>query len=259
MRKLTILSLVVTLASLSLMANAGDRQHEIQLANKKSVSHDKAPAEIILVSKERAGVTNSNGTGLYWDIIRAVYAPVGVRPRFIIRSRVGSVDLDSNKKADAVVGAYREDLEGVLFPNYPLAKENVLVVFKKEKLSQWEGIDSIQGKRVAWVKDFHFERYLGVPVNKQLFSAREHILKLLENDQIDFFVDTQYELESALNSKRLDITNLTAEILMDMDLYLAFANSKKGSKLRDIFNTRFPKLVESGELEKLLVKWNSKL
>jgi len=96
-------------------------------------------------------------------------------------------------------------------------------------------------------------------VEKRIFTARNNILRLLETDQIDFFVDIQNELEVALNSKILDITNLTAEILMNLDLYLAFANNERGSKLRDIFNNRFPELVESGEIEKLFAKWNGNL
>ncbi len=233
-----------------------DVPDEILLARHGLSGESNTPTDIILASKERAGATNRDGTGLYWDIIRAVYAPVGVKTKFIIRSRFHSIDLVKNQKADAVVGTFRDDIEGVLFPKFPLAKEIVFVVFKKERLNQWEGIDSITGKRVAWIKDFHFDRHMDVTAEKTEFETRDHILRLLETDQIDFFVDTQNGLEAALNSKKLDLTNLTAEILMNIDLYLAFADNEKGSKLRAIFNKRFPELVESGEIENLFVKWN---
>jgi polar amino acid transport system substrate-binding protein len=44
-----------------------------------------SPTEIILASEEWANATNRDGTGLYWDIFRAVYEPVGIKTRFIIR------------------------------------------------------------------------------------------------------------------------------------------------------------------------------
>jgi polar amino acid transport system substrate-binding protein len=229
---------------------------ETLLARHEIYLDSNTPTDIILASRERAGATNRDGTGLYWDIIKAVYAPVGVKTKFIIRSGFHSIDMVKNQSADAVVGTFRNDTKGVLFPNYPLAKEIVFVVFKKEKLNQWEGIDSISGKRVAWIRDFHFDRYMDVAAEKCVFETRDHILRLLETDQVDFFVDTQSGLEAALNSKKLDLTNLTAEILMNIDLYLAFADNEKGLKLRAIFNKRFPELVESGEIEKLFVKWN---
>lgn len=240
----------------NLMSSSDELPDEILLASHELPADSNTPTDIILASKERTGATNRDGTGLYWDIIRAVYAPVGIKTKFIIRSRFHSIDLVKNQKADAVVGTFREDIKGVLFPKYPLAKEIVFVVFKKERLNQWEGIDSINGKRVAWIKDFHFDRYMDVSAQKTEFETRDHILRLLETDQIDFFVDTQNGLEAALNSKKLDLTNLTAEILMNIDLYLAFANNEKGLKLREIFNKRFPELVESGEIENLFVKWN---
>jgi polar amino acid transport system substrate-binding protein len=43
---------------------------------------------------------------------------------------------------------------------------------------------------------------------------------------------------------------------MQLDRYLAFSNSKKGEKLRQIFNQRYPLLVKSGEIEKLFAKWS---
>ena len=268
MKNILILSLLLILMGLSVAAYAETEANtepviesdevpdEILLARHELSLDSNAPTDIILASKERAGTTNRDGTGLYWDIIRAVYAPVGVKTKFIIRSRLHSFDLVKNQKADALVGTFRDDIKGVLFPKYPLAKEIVFVVFKKERLNQWEGIDSITGKRVAWIKDFHFDRYLDVTAEKTEFETRDHILRLLETDQIDFFVDTQNGLEAALNSKKLDLTNLTAEILMNIDLYLAFADNEKGLKLREIFNKRFPELVESGEIENLFVKWN---
>ena len=258
MKKKVILSFLLLVVSLSVMANAGEAPNEIFLAKKETAIGGNTPNEIVLASKERFGATNRDGTGLYWDIIRAVYTPVGIKPKFILRSRFGSVSQVKNEKADAVLGVFQDDIKGVLFPKYPLANEILFVVFKKEKLNQWQGIESIKGKRVAWINGFHFDRYLDVPVEKNIFTARDQILRLLETDQIDFFVDTQNELEAALNNKKLDLTNLTAEILMNIDLYLAFADNAKGSKLRDIFNNRFPKLVESGEIENLFVKWNGR-
>ena len=60
-----------------------------------------APAEIILASEEWANATNKDGTGLYWDIFRAVYEPVGIKTKFIIRSYKGSVSLVKKNQADA--------------------------------------------------------------------------------------------------------------------------------------------------------------
>jgi len=110
------------------------------------------PAEIILASEEWANATNGDGTGLYWDIFRAVYEPVGIKTKFIIRSYKGSVSLVKKKKIDAAVGIYPEEIKGALFSKYPFVKDYVLVLFKKNKLNQWNGQETLKNKKVGWIK-----------------------------------------------------------------------------------------------------------
>ena len=58
-----------------------------------SVLAGNAPTEIIMASEEWTNATNRDGTGLYWDIFRAVYEPVGIKTKFVIQSFDGSVSL----------------------------------------------------------------------------------------------------------------------------------------------------------------------
>ena len=98
-----------------------------------------APAEIILASEEWANATNKDGTGLYWDIFRAVYEPVGIKTKFIIHSYKGSVSLVKKNQADAAVGIHPEKIQGALSSQYPFVKDYLLVLFKKNKVDQWNG------------------------------------------------------------------------------------------------------------------------
>ncbi|MCW8994211.1 MAG: transporter substrate-binding domain-containing protein, partial [Psychromonas sp.] len=44
--------------------------------------------------------------------------------------------------------------------------------------------------------------------------------------------------------------------LINLNLFLGFANNEKGYQLQQIFDTRFAKLLESGEIKRLYDKWN---
>jgi polar amino acid transport system substrate-binding protein len=214
------------------------------------------PREIVLVSEEWANATNRDGTGLYWDIFRAVYEPAGVRTRFIIRPYSRSVRLVKHNRADALVGAYPAIIKGALFARYPFDKDLIFALFKKSQRAQWKGQISLRNKKVAWINGFAFDEYLHVPVLKKEFSSRKTILQLLDKNQLDFFLDSHNDLEAVLNRQIVDVTRYTVEEVMQLDRYLAFSNSKKGEKLRQIFNQRYPLLVKSGEIEKLFAKWN---
>ena len=217
---------------------------------------DNSPGEIIFASEEWANATNRDGTGLYWDIFRAVYEPIGVKTKFIIRSYNGSVNLVKAHKADAAVGVHRDVIKGTLVSKYPFDKDIILVLFKKDKLEQWNDQESLNGKKVAWIKGHAYDEYLEVPVVKKVFSSREHILRRLDADRVDFFMDAQNALEAVLNKGFIDVTRYTVEIVMDLNRYIAFADNQKGKKLKKIFDDRFPLLVESGEIERLFSKWN---
>lgn len=216
----------------------------------------KTPKEIILASEEWANATNKDGTGLYWDIFRAVYEPLGVKTKFIIQSYNGSVNLVKRHKADAAVGVYRDAIRGTLVSKYPFDKDYILVLFKKSTHRQWNGQETFKNKKVAWIKGYAFNENLEVPFIKREFEKREDILRLLDKDEVDFFMDTRNDLEAVLNKGIIDVTHYTVESVMELDRFLAFADNQKGRKLKKIFDDRFPLLVKSGKLEQLHAKWN---
>ncbi len=215
-----------------------------------------SPAEIIMASEEWANATNRDGTGLYWDIVRAVYEPVGIKTKFVTRTYNGSINLIKKNRVDAAVGIYPEQFQDGLFSRYPFIRDYILVLFKRNRLSQWTGQESLKHQQVAWIKGYAYDHFLEVPVHKREFSRRETILRRLDKDQIDFFMDTRNNMESVLNTGIVEVSHYTVETVMALDRYLVFANSQKGKKLKTIFDQRFPQLVESGEIERLFAKWN---
>lgn len=239
MKKLIFLTLIILLCSLCFPAMAGN-----------------SLGEIILASEEWSNATNKDGTGLYWDIFRAVYGSVGIKTKMIIRSYDGSVSLVKQQKADAAVGIYPDAIRGAVFSKYPFVKDYVLVLFKKDRAAQWDGQKSLRNRRVGWIRGYPYDEYLEVPVIKKEFYSRETILLRLDRDQIDFYMDTRNNVEAVLNKGIIDVTRYTVETVLELDRYLVFADNNKGKKLKYIFDHRFPLLVQSGEIERLHDKWN---
>ncbi|MBN2468914.1 MAG: transporter substrate-binding domain-containing protein [Deltaproteobacteria bacterium] len=214
------------------------------------------PTGIIVASEEWEDATNKDGTGLYWDILRAVYEPLGIKLEYMIRSYNGAVNLAKSRKVDAAVGSYINEVDDVLYPSHSFDQDVVAVVFKNGKCAQWQGRESLRGKTVAWIKGYSYEEYLKVPVVKHEFSEREDILRALENDRIDFFMDAQADIEPLLENGSIDAARYRMETVMELDLYFIFADNERGMKFKEIFDEQFPALAASGELQKLLEKWN---
>ena len=214
------------------------------------------PNQIIFASEERSNAANRDGTGLYCDIFRAVYGSMGITTKIILQSYDGSVSLVKQHKADAAVGIYPNSIGGAMMSRYPFVKDYVLVLFKKDKFKHWDGQQTLKNRKIAWMKGYAFDGYLEVPVFKEEFITREAILRRLDRDQIDFFMDTRNDMESVLNKGIIDVTRYTVETVLELERYLVFANNTKGKKLKKIFDFRFPYLVKTGEIERLYDKWN---
>ncbi|MBW2429903.1 MAG: hypothetical protein JRF56_13145 [Deltaproteobacteria bacterium] len=63
-------------------------------------------------------------------------------------------------------------------------------------------------------------------------------------------------MESVLNKGIVEVSRYMVETVLELDRYLVFADNRKGRKLKKIFDYRFPRLVKSGEIERLIAKWN---
>jgi hypothetical protein len=77
------------------------------------------------------------------------------------------------------VGIYPDLIKGALFSQYPIVKDYVLVLFKKSKLNQWNGSESLQNKKVAWIQGYAYDEYLEETAANDLLGFALTIIKLL--------------------------------------------------------------------------------
>jgi polar amino acid transport system substrate-binding protein len=195
---------------------------------------------------------------MYWEIFRAVFEPAGVKVKYMIRSYEGTMELARQQKVDAAVGAYLNEQEGVLFPKNHFGVDVVAVAYKKGKIAEWKGEASLVNKNIGWVKDYNYDQYLDVKVHKMEFETREDIVRVLEKDRIDFFMDAQEDILETAEKVHLDLSKYEIKVVKNLKLYLVFANNAKGQQLLKIFDENIQKIVASGEIKKICQKWEPK-
>jgi polar amino acid transport system substrate-binding protein len=215
-------------------------------------------SEILIASEEWKNATNTDGTGMYWEIFRAIFEPAGIKVKPMIRSYEGTMELARQQKVDAAVGAYINEQKGVLFPKAHFGVDVVAVAYKKGKLAEWKGEASLANKNIGWVKGYSFDEYLDVKVNKMEFETREDIMRVLEKDRLDFFMDAQADILDTVEKGSLDLSKFEIKEVKRLNLYLVFANNAKGQQLLKIFDENIQKLVASGEFKKICQKWEPK-
>jgi len=140
--------------------------------------------------------TNKDGTGLFFDIVRKVYEPVGIKMKYEIVPWKRAEKMIGSNKADAMVDVLR--INAVITPKHPMNVIPEYVVFKKERGKKWEGIKSLELGRTAWFRgyDLHKTPHLkGIKLKWIEIDQYATAWKMLEKERIDFYIDVLMDIE----------------------------------------------------------------
>ena len=102
---------------------------------------------IKIVTEEWEKCTNADGSGLYFDIIRAVFEPEGVKVSLQLMPYARAVETFQAKKADAVVGTYADEVDDAVYPKWHFAADDVSTLILKGGTIKIVGEESLKGKR----------------------------------------------------------------------------------------------------------------
>jgi polar amino acid transport system substrate-binding protein len=207
--------------------------------------------EITVISESWDGATNHDGSGLYWDIVESVYAPLGYTVVKKHASYAKSVEAVRMGQADLWLGSYKDEKTFALYPKYHFDQAVILAVFHSELFEQWKGQKSLEGLKVAWMRGYDYGKYLSANVVSQEVNQLANGLKLLKSERIDIFIDNKKDLIEPMQRYRLDNDNYMKKIILQLKLYPAFSNTKKGKALRKIWDERMKELIETTAFKEL--------
>ena len=219
------------------------------------------PNSIRVVSEEWQEHTNKDGSGLYWDIIRAVYEGKQINVDLATYPYKRTVHSVKTNSADAWVGSYRDEEAFAIYPKWHFDADVVVAIYKKEHFSQWNGEATIDGKKVGWIRGYDYDQYLTISLEKTEISTRKSGLGMLKKDRIDVFIDAKSLLEEEIQKPYIqngfiNLPEYEVKRVLQLNLFLGFANTNKGKELAKIWDQRFEAMLDSGEIRKLYAKWN---
>ncbi len=223
------------------------------------------PKIINIVCAEWEGYTNQDGSGVYWEIVKAVYEPVGIKVETEVLPWKRADVMTLNKKKDAIAGDYYyKDKVGkeFLYPSWHFSVEDdIVAIFKASAISDWDsnGIKSMADKTVGWIRGYGFDTsdWLAVKVNKYELNNLLQGIKMLQGGRIDVLIDYSSSLKIESKKAKIDLSNdfKSQTIKMGEKLFLKFANTEQSKKLIKIYDKRMTELAKSGEIEKIFKKW----
>ena len=203
--------------------------------------------------------TNQDGSGLFTDITRAIYEPQGIEVivEFVPYKR--ALNLLERRKADAMYGTYSAEVEAkpyLITPTNPIDKEQTLAIFKRSKVTLWQGQNSLINRELAWVRGYDYDTNLGIQVKKvsEVVDSQQG-LSMLQADRFDFFLDHSGALIDTINRIDFDVSDYRMEPVIEEDLHMAFANTERGQELARIFDQGIAELKRSGDLKTIFERY----
>ncbi len=216
--------------------------------------------KINVASEEWKDAAERDGTGLYWDILRAVFEPEGfsIVPR--MSSYDGSVRMVEQKAIDAMVGAYEDEIENAIYPKNYFGVDIVQAVYRKGVIDKWNGLESIKGKRVAWIKGYSYDEYLDEELIKTLkikrLTSKKGLYNGLNGSKLDCFLDAKGDIIDFFKAHpAYNEADYIRNTLLELKLFFVFTNNDRGKQLAQIFDKNFDELLKKGEIKKLYNKY----
>lgn len=205
--------------------------------------------------------TNADGSGLYYDLLRLVYSPLGIAVKTRSMPFVRAGLLLTMNAIDASVGSYSAETTKLgnwrfyLTPKQPIGTERLVAIFKQDRVAKWEYPGSLAGKKVAWIDGYSYEYILQVEMDYQKVDNQQQGWRLLQADRVDFLLESESDARAAACHCHIDLTDYRFELIEEKNLYIPFAKSRKGDWLRLRFDQRMDELRRSGELAQLYARY----
>ncbi|USD42705.1 transporter substrate-binding domain-containing protein [Vibrio sp. SCSIO 43135] len=212
---------------------------------------------VSLVCAEWPDYTNSDGTGVYWDIVREVYEPLGIQLTLRTVPWKRAQHMVKAKTADAYVGDYYDFVKhkiDYIYPKEHLSiEEHVSIIFKSGLKKEWDtlGIEMLSGKTVAWVRGYSYDTNFLSDISLKPLETNDYsqALKLLEHNRVDAVLDYQSNFKKSFAYNNPDYSIEPAK--QGEKLFVVFSNSEKSVSLAKMFDDRIKLLREQGKISKI--------
>ncbi|MBP7553739.1 MAG: transporter substrate-binding domain-containing protein [Spirochaetes bacterium] len=204
---------------------------------------------IKIVTEEWEGSTNADGTGIYFDIVRAIFEKNGYILDISIMKYIQAKKRVQSGESDMVLGVYEGEETGVIFPKYHFSSDDVTVLYLKG--GSYKNEKSLENKNVGWIRGYSYEKYIKTNMKIQRLDERENGVNMLAKKRLDYFIDNIYDIEGTIEELGLDSKIFETKLIKFLNLYPCFANNEKGATLSKIWDKEMDKLVKNGKIKEL--------
>ena len=226
----------------------------LALANSLSWANSK-PEVINVATDVWEGYTNKDGSGLYHEVLNRIYARSGTKVDVRYMPYGRSVVTLLHGEADLTTGNYRDTFKKEWYADCPLVKDNIDIAVNEDLYQQWQGPQTLKGKRIVSSYGMDFNQYfqLADTIYSEVRS-NELMVKMLVSGRTDAIIHYRKDIRSSYKKLGKDDYHIIPGVFT-MPSYFVFYDSPTALAYKEIFDREFKKLIRSGEWRKLIIKY----
>jgi polar amino acid transport system substrate-binding protein len=216
--------------------------------------------EVIISTDEWPDLTNKDGTGFIFDLLRAIYEPAGIILSHEFMPWKRTIHEVAAGKADIAIGVYKSDKASktevaLLKSIYPIIEERIEAVSLHEAAKNWQGQQSLADSKVAIVRGFDHHKLLEIKVKPYYVNDYDQALRMLLAERVKFVLGEQLLTYTILPKYLKEGHELSRNIVFSLPNYMAFTPSEGGRQLLKLYEQRIGQMQKSGELHAIYRKW----
>ena len=210
----------------------------------------RAAEPLTLVYPAYPGYVDAQARGLYVALARAVFPA----PQYELRVRIvpfaRAVAMVSRGEAQLLPGTNLPG-DGLQLSQAVTDRDVVSAAVLRGGFPDWQGAESLRGRRVVAQIGFAYQRYTEVPMRYEERHDLKAMLRMMLLGRVDAVLDYGPRIDEALGQiEGRERIELKPGVLVQ-PLYFAFQKNPKGDRLRKVFDEGFERLLREGRLRAL--------
>ncbi|MCG8688844.1 MAG: transporter substrate-binding domain-containing protein [Desulfobacterales bacterium] len=215
--------------------------------------------QVVSCSPSWQDFTNQDGTGLYHDILSAIFTAQNIKVSHKYTSAKRGLYMLQNNLADIYTCKDKnDDLPGLLLADYQMYEGIVYALFKKDRINDWQGIVSLSQKTAFWRRGYYKPEEFNVDLIPVETDSGVSALGQIILGRGDFYIDDLNLINESISNSIFPVERKTLRIepVLKRTYHPVFNNSDRGKAIMALYEKGMKRLIRSGELENIFKKYN---
>jgi len=213
-------------------------------------------SEVISTGKSWDTFTNPDGTGLYHEILDAVFALHGIPVRHEYATSDRAEELVRLGQADMMLCADKAS-PPLVMARMPMYENGFHVFFNRSRIGRWQGPESLRDKVVVSQPGYYSGKNFPVPVRLKFVSNGAQALGMILLGRADYYVDDMVLIQESVrqNTIPFDMDDFDIRQAGVRSYHPLFNISERGALVMKLYDKGMRTLHSRGMLKAIYEKW----